>query len=46
MLARRFTLLCLMITLFAMGFAALIGQNSRAAHGGDCLFRNQASCRG
>lgn len=35
MLARRFTIVCLLTTLFGMGFASLVAQNGRPDYGWD-----------
>jgi len=41
MLARRFTIVCLLMTLFGMGFAILVAEASRGPHRWEEL-RNQA----
>ncbi|CAM5582290.1 MAG: hypothetical protein IKE42_08980 [Aquamicrobium sp.] len=33
MLARRFTIVCLLTALFGMGFAILVAENARLDHG-------------
>ncbi len=33
MLARRFTIVCLLTALFGMGFAILVAENTRVDHG-------------
>lgn len=35
MLARRFTIVCLLTALFGMGFAILVAENGRPGHGWD-----------
>lgn len=40
MFARRFTIVCLLMALFGMGFAILVAENARMGHGW-----NQASLR-
>lgn len=32
MLARRFTIVCLLVAVFGMGLAVLVAENSRAGH--------------
>ena len=51
MLARRFTIVCLLVTLFGMAFAILVAEASRpgrhdqVAGGGSCLFGPKIFCR-
>ncbi|WP_315919495.1 hypothetical protein [Mesorhizobium sp. SP-1A] len=48
MLARRFTIVCLLVTLFGMGFALLVAEAGRHdRHGGDprCGFACPAAQR-
>ena len=50
MLARRFTIVCLIMALFGMGFAALVAEASRPARSWDigtvvpCVFENGLVC--
>lgn len=43
MLARRFTIVCLLVALFGMGFAVLVAESSRAGYGHPAAF---APCNG
>jgi hypothetical protein len=51
MLARRFTIVCLLVTLFGMAFAILVaeasrpGRNYRTAGAGSCLLGSKIFCR-
>lgn len=50
MLARRFTIVCLLLTLFGMGFAILVAKASRPARSWEigmvvpCAFENGLRC--
>lgn len=47
MLARRFTIVCLFVALFGMGFAVLVAESSRAGYGPSaisCNGSNHAIC--
>jgi hypothetical protein len=51
MLARRFTIVCLLVTLFGMAFAILVADASRSgrhyqtAGAGSCLLARELFCR-
>jgi hypothetical protein len=51
MLARRFTIVCLLVTLFGMAFAILVadasrtGRNYQTAGAGSCLLSPKIFCR-
>lgn len=38
MLARRFTIVCLIVTVFGMAFAVLVAESSRAGYGHPAAF--------
>jgi uncharacterized membrane protein len=47
MLARRFTIVCLLMTVFGMGLAILVAQEGRTEHsrlGANCLIDARAWC--
>lgn len=51
MLARRFTIICLLLTLFSMFFASLVAQAGRTERGWEnaaqapCFFDRDLTCR-
>ncbi len=51
MLVRRFTIVCLLVTLFGMAFAILVAEASRSGHRyqtagtGSCLLAPKILCR-
>ena len=51
MLARRFTIVCLLMTLFGMFFAILVAEGSRSARSWDigmmvpCVFEEGLTCK-
>ena len=48
MLARRFAIVCLLMSLFGMGFAILVaeaGRHTRAQSASACILDTNASCK-
>jgi hypothetical protein len=44
MLARRFTIVCLLMALFGMYFASLVAEAGRHARHGACAFNDRPAC--